>query len=129
MKCSRLGQFVFATVAALALAAIPLAAVGSGQKKTGGGTHSMTGCLQKGEGAKTFKLTNVEGTGPKEVEIVGMAKGVDLSPHVGHKVTITGTAVDAKVAAKAEGTKDVKKEAAEHHMQVSAVKMISATCP
>ena len=129
MKRSYLGQFAFATVAAVAFAAIPLAADGAGQKKAGGGAHSMTGCLQKGEDAKTFKLTSVEGSGPKEVEIVGMAKGVDLSPHVGHKVTITGTTVGAKAASKAEGTKDVKKEAAEHHMRVSAVKMISATCP
>ena len=86
-------------------------------------------CLQKGDDANTFKLTNVEGSGPKNVEIIGTTSGVDLSPHVGHKVTITGTAVGAKAAAKTEGTKDVKKERAEHHMRVSAVKMVSATCP
>jgi hypothetical protein len=135
MKRSSVGRLAFAAVIALALATIPLAAraqdeKAASQKKAGGGSHSMTGCLQKGdEKAVPYKLTNVEGTGPKEVEIIGMSKGVDLAPHVGHKVTITGTAVTAKAAAKTEGTKDVKKEGAEHHMRISAVKMVSATCP
>ena len=122
-------QFALAIVIALGLAAFPSTVGAKGQKKAGGGGHSMTGCLQKGENANTYKLTNVEGTGPKNVEIVVMASGVDLAPHVGHKVTITGTAVGAKGAAKAEGTKDVKKEQGEHHMRVSAVKMVSTTCP
>ena len=100
-----------------------------GQKKAAGSSHSMTGCLQKGDEANTFKLTSVEGSGPKTVEIVGMASGVDLAPHVGHKVTITGTTVGAKAAAKAEGTKGTKEERGEHHMRVTAVKMVSATCP
>src|SRR5207244_3283735 len=80
-----------AAVLAYALAVEPEA---MGQKKKGPATHSMTGCLQKGEG-NMFTLTNVEGTGPKTVEIVGTAPGVNLSPHVGHKVEITGTAVSA----------------------------------
>src|SRR5438445_9129895 len=122
-------QFALASVIALGLAAFPAAAGAKGQKKAAGGSHSMTGCLQKGSDANTFVLNNVEGTGPKTVEIVGTTSGVDLAPHVGHKVTITGTAVGAKAAAKAEGTKDVKKEQGEHHMRVSAVKMVSTTCP
>lgn len=117
-----------AAVLAFAFAAAPEA---KGQKKKGGGgVHSMTGCLQKGEG-NTFTLTNVEGSGPKTVEIVGMASGVNLSPHVGHKVEITGTAVSTKAAAKAEGAKgrEKKEERGEHHMRATAVKMIAASCP
>jgi len=133
----RMGEFALAATIALGLAAFPatLGAKGQyakGQKKSGGGSHSMTGCLQKGDDPNTFKLTNVEGTGPKNVEIVSMASGVDLTPHVGHKVTVTGTSVGAKTAAKAEGTKDtkdMKAEKGEHHMRASAVKMVSATCP
>jgi hypothetical protein len=132
MRRSNVARFAFAAAIALALAAVPLSLSAQDEKeaaqKKAGGSHSMTGCLAKG-GADAYKLTNVEGTGPKEVEIVGMAKGVDLAPHVGHKVTITGTAVAAKAAAKAEGEKDVKKEAGEHHMRITAVKMVSATCP
>ena len=89
----------------------------------------MTGCLQKGEG-NTFTLTNVEGTGPKTVEIVGTASGVNLTPHVGHKIEITGAAVSAARAAKAEGgKKNMKEEKAEHHMRVESMKMIGTSCP
>ena len=118
-----------AAVLALTCAA---ASEAKGQKKKGqaGKVHSMTGCLQKGEG-NMFELTNVEGTGPKTVEIVGMASGVNLSPHVGHKVEITGTSVGAKAAARAEGAKgkEKKEERGEHHMHAQSVKMIAASCP
>jgi hypothetical protein len=115
-------------VLALAWAAVPQA---KGQKKKGGGaSHSMTGCLKKGEG-NMFTLTNVEGQGPKTVEIVDAAPAANLSAHVGHKIEITGTAVGAKAAAKAEGAKgkEKKEERGEHHMHVQSVKMIAATCP
>ena len=117
-----------AVLFAFVLAAAPDA---KGQKKkTAGGVHSMTGCLQKGEG-NTYTLTNVEGTGPKTVEIVGMGSGVNLVPHVGHKIEITGTAVNAKQAARAEGAKgaEKKEERTEHHMRVQSMKMIAASCP
>jgi hypothetical protein len=74
--------------------------------------HSMTGCLQKGTAPGTYQLTNLE-KGPKVVDIVETTAKLD--PHIGHKVTITGTEVKAK-----EGT---------HSMKVTAVKMVSATCP
>jgi len=78
-----------------------------------------------------FTLTNVEGSGPKTVEIVGMDSGVNLSPHVGHKIEISGTSVSSKAAAKAEGAKgkEKKEERGEHHMHVQSMKMIAATCP
>ena len=123
------GTWIVAAVMVVGLSAAPGAAAPKGQKKAAGGSHSMTGCLQKGDEANTFKLTNVEGSGPKTVEIVGMASGVDLGPHIGHKVTLTGTTVGRKAAAKAEGTKGTKEERGEHHMRVSAVKMVSTTCP
>jgi hypothetical protein len=71
----------------------------------------MTGCLQKGATDGTYELMNT-GKGPMVVEISESA--VDLAPHVGHKIDITGTAVPgAKV----------------HTMKISAIKMISTTCP
>lgn len=119
--------FSIAAVLAFAFGALPEAR--AQKKKAGGGVHSMTGCLQKGEGS-TFTLTNVQGTGPKTVEIVGSAPGANLSAHVGHKIEITGTAVAAKKAAKAEGDKkNMKEERSEHHMQVQSVKMLGTTCP
>lgn len=74
--------------------------------------HSMTGCLAKGDDAGTFKLTNLE-KGPKEVVIVETT--ANLTPHLGHKVEITGVAITGKDKT--------------HTMKVTAVKMISATCP
>ena len=74
--------------------------------------HSMTGCLAKGDDAGTFKLTNLD-KGPKEVVIAETT--ANLAPHLGHKVEITGVAVPGKDKT--------------HTMKVTAVKMISATCP
>jgi hypothetical protein len=74
--------------------------------------HSMTGCLTKGDDAGTFKLTNLE-KGPKEVVIAETT--ANLAPHLGHKVEITGVAVPGKDKT--------------HTMKVTAVKMISSTCP
>ena len=51
--------------------------------------HTMTGCLEKGADATMFRLTNVEGTGPKTVELHADA-GKKLAAHVGHKMAITG---------------------------------------
>ena len=74
--------------------------------------HSMTGCLAKGDDAGTFKLTNLE-KGPKEVVIAETT--ANLTPHLGHKVEITGVAVPGKDKT--------------HTMKVTGVRMISATCP
>ena len=91
------GQVALATAVVVGLISFSVTVAAQGQKKAKAGasasSHNMTGCLQKGDTANTFKLTNVEGSGPKTVEIDGMATGVNLSPHVGHKVTITGTDV------------------------------------
>jgi hypothetical protein len=74
--------------------------------------HSMTGCLAKGDDAGTFKLIDLE-KGPKEVVIAETT--ANLTPHLGHKVEITGVAVPGKDKT--------------HTMKVTAVKMISSKCP
>jgi len=139
---TRIFHFTTATLLACGIALIPargganpqyVKGQNKGQKKTA--THDMTGCLEKGTEANTYKLTSIEGKGPKSAEIVP-ASGVDLAPHVGHKVRITGQAMTAKEATKAEGETatgakgavNKSKEAAEHHMRASAVNMISTTC-
>jgi hypothetical protein len=71
--------------------------------------HDMTGCLAK-NGDK-FQLTNLE-RGPATVEIAEST--ANLTPHVGHKITITGTR-----DASAPG----------HTMKVTAMKMVAAQCP
>ena len=72
--------------------------------------HAMTGCLQKGTQEGTFKLTNVD-----RVSNVDIAESTaKLDPHVGHKIEVTGTPVPGKDT---------------HTMKVTAVKMVSPTCP
>ena len=83
--------------------------------------HSMTGCLKAGDTPDSYMLTDLE-KGPKSVGIVSSTP--NLKPHVGHKIEITGTAVPP---AEAEKMKDVPK--APHYMKVTAIKMISTTCP
>jgi len=84
--------------------------------------HSMTGCLQQGAEPNTYLITDVEGNGPKTIGVV--SSSANLAPHVGHKIQVTGTAVPAK---EAEAEKNVPK--AEHYMRLTAIKMISTTCP
>ena len=102
------------------------------KKKTGAKPHTMTGCLEKGADATMFRLTNVEGTGPKTVELHADASK-KLTAHVGHKVAITGTDVDPTTlrkgtAGKPEPGAPATSSAAEHHMNVNSLKHVSETC-
>src|SRR5882757_3340636 len=90
-----------------------------------GSATKYTGCLAKGDEAKEFKLTKVNG-GTEEYELIG---GKDLNDHVGHKVEIKGKLVSAKSAEKAEGEKGEKGEASHHHLKVTSMKHIAETCP
>jgi hypothetical protein len=104
------------------------------EKQKPGKPHTMTGCLEKGAEENTFRLTNVEGTGPKTVELHAEASK-KLAAHLGHKIAITGPEIDPKTlekgtAGKPEaGAPAAKSTSTEHHMRVNSVKMISSTCP
>ena len=102
------------------------------KEKPAGKPHTMTGCLEKGADATMFRLTNVEGTGPKTVELHADASK-KLTAHVGHKVAITGPDVDPMTmkkgtAGKPEPGAAATPSAAEHHMRVNSVKHISESC-
>ena len=102
------------------------------KEKPAGKPHTMTGCLEKGADDTMFKLTNVEGTGPKTVELHADAS-TKLAAHVGHKVAITGPDVDPTTmkkgtAGKPEPGAAATPSAAEHHMRVNSIKHISETC-
>ena len=51
-----------------------------------------------------------------------------LADHVGHKVTVSGTSVKPKKAAKIEGKTGMKDEAGENHLNVKSLKMVAASC-
>ena len=88
--------------------------------------HSMTGCLAKGTEPGTFTVSdvvkNAEGRGPASIGIVSST--ANLAPHVGHKITVTGTAVPV-----AEAEKDTKVPKAPHYMKLTGIQMVSPTCP
>ena len=107
---------------ALLVLSYALAFSASAQAQAAPKEHSMTGCLQKGSEPNTYMVTDVEGKGPKTIGVVSST--ANLAPHVGHKIEVTGTAVPAKDA---EAEKNVPK--AEHYMKLTAIKMISTTCP
>ena len=93
-------------------------------------TRTVTGCLQKGDDAKEFNLTTDKG-GTWEIK----SDSVDLAPHVGHMLTVTGVVSNAEMHGMKE---DAKEEAKEHgmdkksqehgHMTVTDVKMVSEKC-
>ena len=111
----------YSIVVVLFLSCAMTLALGVRAQETAPKVHSMTGCLEKGPDPDTYLLTNVE-KGPKSVGIV--SSSVNLAPHVGHKVEITGTAVPVK-----EAEMDSKVPKAPHYMKVTAMKHIAATCP
>src|SRR6516162_9204483 len=78
--------------------------------------HNMTGCLQKTPDGNNFMLTE---NNKKTVEF--SKSSVDLTPHVGHQIQITGT-TDTEREAKEGGQQNG------HDMEVSAVKVIAAAC-
>lgn len=109
-----------------------------------GKEKSYTGCIEAGAMADSFKLTHAEmammgkGMGKDAMkkdsmkkDTMGkpamgmsmgiMSKSVDLSKHVGHKVTVTGMDDTMAMGKDAMG-KDM------HGFSVSAVTMVAATC-
>lgn len=104
--------------------------------KGAGGSKTLTGCLQKGDEAGTYKLTNV--AGGKDWELIDAPAALKMDDHVGHKISVTGSSVGAGAAEKMEHktattsseTKAEKSaESKEHHLKVQSMKHIAGTCP
>ena len=92
-------------------------------------TKTVTGCLQKGHEAGEFSITGEDG---KTWEL--SSKSVKLDEHVGHQVTVTGSAHrESKSEEKAEEKKEGQMEKAagkEEYgdLRVTDLKMVSETC-
>ena len=102
-------------------------------KDKDGKSRTVTGCLKPGDGPNEFVLTAKDGSTWE----LRNGEGVDLAPHVGHTVAVTGTA--STIHAKAHEMKEkTKEEAAEHgidknekehgHLKAADVKMVSSSC-
>ena|SRR5215467_11703795 len=93
--------------------------------------RSITGCLSKGDSANEFLLTADDGSTWE----VRNSSAVDLTPHVGHEVRISGAVSNAKMHNLKEDAKEtakdtgVKKSDTEHgHLKPTDLQMVSDTC-
>lgn len=122
MKTTR-PMFLILAFVALSFWIVAAQAQDRDQQSTGKNT-SVTGCLAKGDSPNEFYLTADDG---KKYEL--RSDKVSLADHVGHKVTVTGTAA---AESKAEDRdEDEKKEAAENkagNLQVTNLQMVSNSC-
>ena len=127
MKANMVGVLALVCGVAVATSAAPVAK----KNTTAGKGTTLTGCLKAGDGAGTFKLTNVTG-GPaatnKEWELLDAPASLKMADHVGHKVSVTGTIMGTGQAAKAEGQSSAREESAERHLHVQSFTHVAATC-
>lgn len=92
-------------------------------------SKTVTGCLQKGQQAAELSIMGEDG-----MTWDLSSATVKLDEHVGHQVTVTGSAQrEPKAAEKAEGKKDGQMEKAagkEEYgdLRVTDLKMVSETC-
>jgi hypothetical protein len=98
-------------------------------KKPMSHTKTMTGCLQKGDEPGEFTITSEEG------KTWGLrSSNVKLEQHVGHQVTVTGSAHrESKAQEKAEEKKEGRMEKAAGkqdygELRVTSLKTVSETC-
>ena len=121
---NKIRLLVLAGSLAFGLCATP---VGFAQAKGAGGT-TVTGCLQKGDEADEFSITGQDG------KTYGLrSSAVDLSKHLGHKVTVSGTlkaeSSEKDEHEKAEGAAHEKRETSEAgDIRVTSLKMVSENC-
>lgn len=95
------------------------------QEKSAGGKTTVTGCLQKGDEPGEYSITGEDG------KTYGLrSRTVNLAPHLGHKVTVTGTLrAESAEKEKGEAAAHERKETAEAgDIRVSDLKMVSETC-
>ena len=91
-------------------------------------TKTVTGCLQKGDETGEFSIAGEDG------KLWGLRSStVKLEDHVGHKVTVAGTASgESKAEAKKEKKEGEVENAAQKEeyrdLRVTSLKMISDTC-
>ncbi len=114
----------------LALAAGAGAATKSASHATKhAGVKTLTGCLEKGDEANTFKLTHVADS-KEDWELMEAPASLKMAEHVGHKVEVSGSSMSTHTAAKEEKV-STSKEAGEHeyHLKVTSMKHIGPTCP
>jgi len=124
---STLARLFVLTAVALVLGLYVVPA-GFAQAQGTGGKTTVTGCLQKGDEADEFSVTAEDG------KTYGLrSSAVDLSKHLGHKVSVTGTlkaeSYEKEKGEKEERERNEKKGATEAgDIRVTSLKMVSDSC-
>jgi hypothetical protein len=112
-------KLAMGVVAMAAMGVMASPAITHAQDNASDSTQMVTGCLQKGSNANTFTLTDENG------KLWNLrSKTVQLGPHVGHTVTISGTIPQkSKDDNKAAGD-----SAPQNRLRVTNLKMVSESC-
>ena len=126
-----MGKILLRCAFGLSLILLPLAmfgqsgaAMGQSGSSMGSQDVSATGCLQKGQETGGYYLTDETG---KTWELMGSG----LAAHVGHKVTVSGTQMQASKSHETKVDSAEKAEAAGNQhsdLKVTDVKMVSESC-
>lgn len=105
---------------ALGAALLWVAPAGAQNKKAGGSTVNVTGCLAQGDERNEYSIKDADG------KTYGLKAGseLNLKAHLGHKLTVTGSPIEEKK----EKVKAGKVEESEH-LRVSNFSVVSTTCP
>src|SRR5882762_3944986 len=126
---NRLGRFIVLTAVCMVLGLyLTPAGLADSDKKSAGTETTVTGCLQKGDEADEFSITGEDG------KTYGLrSSSVDLSKHLGHKVTVTGTlkpesAEKEKSESKATEAREKKGSMEAGDVTVTDVTMVSDSC-
>ncbi len=98
-------------------AAVAAKATSHQEKEGSGATVTVAGCLHNGTTTDVFLLT---AKGGKNWDV--SSKTVDISKHVGHTVSLTGTPVTT-------ASTDGSAASATSRLDVSDLKMVSESCP
>jgi len=117
-------RFTSLSITAIVVVACVLGFAPASRAQDTSTARSVTGCLRNGGAPNTYMISNRVAGAPRAMAIVSSSADLDLAAQLGHKVVITGTLVPAK-----EAEADPMVPRATHYMNVTAIKMISATCP
>lgn len=89
---------------------------------------TATGCLQKASSGNGYQLT--DSSTMKTYDLSAASSDVDLSAHVGHTVTVTGTPSAAAASTEQNPTSNPAGQSQTQNQQLSVtnVKMVSSSC-
>jgi hypothetical protein len=123
----KIAKLAFWLIPILCLSLYPVALIAqsAAPEKKAEKSHTVTGCLQKGDEAGEFSIKGEDG------KTWGLrSTSVKLDEHIGHQVTVTGsTTHETKAEEKKEGQVENAGSKMEYaDLTVTSLKMVSASC-